>query len=245
MGEFPYRFDARLESSRRALWFAATVEYSFTVVANLAVPPLHPHAVARSLLRRQAQRVSREFLPGDVEAAQDAINAYLSDKLEADPRIAVTARVRLSLEPDIAEEVERQKLAERQRSMEEHLESVRLNILRERLVDEALGLPWWIDRYADLMFMAGDPKVKAEAVITAFRSVQTALRHEHRELIADEKDVVLARVDELLRVLEDPTTAVRAAGVLEQLVHAIHGNTRPAGISAQAREADNRSPHID
>lgn len=226
---FAHSFTTALNSARGGLRFTAVVSYDFVVPADIEAPPLHPHALTRSLLRAEAERVSQRFLPLQTEEAEDAVNGALADQLGVDPRITITGGVVLSLDAETAEYARQQALTERRIRLDEQRETARLAALRERLADDALGLTWWIDKYADLQFATGDPEAKAIAVIKAFAGVRAALRREEIDLMPKERDLVAARVDELLSALEDPDTGARAAGLLEQLVHILHTDAqRPA-----------------
>ncbi|MFJ8437098.1 hypothetical protein ACIQ9P_37965 [Kitasatospora sp. NPDC094019] len=219
-----------LSSARGELRFEAVMSYGFSVPVNVEFAPVHPHALARSLLRVEAERVSRRFPPLETAEAEDAINAKLAAPVVTDPRLTISGVVRLSLDAETTEFARQEELAERRIWLDEQRETARLIALRERLANDALGLTWWIDKYADLQFATGDPEAKAEGVIQAFTAIRAALRREQIELMSNERDLVLARVDELLTALEDPGTGARAAGLLEQLVHILHSDAHQPSV---------------
>ncbi|MFD8482311.1 hypothetical protein [Kitasatospora sp. NPDC059673] len=231
-----------LSSARGGLRFTAVVSYGFSVPVNVEIAPVRPHALARSLLRAEAERVSRTFPPLDTVEAEDAVNASLAAPVTTDPRLTISGMVRLGLDAETTEFARQEDLAERRIWLDEQRETARLIALRERLANDALGLTWWIDKYADLQFATGDPEIKAEAVIKAFTAIRAALRREQIELMPNQRDVVSARVDELLTALEDPDTGARAAGLLEQLVHILHSDAHqsPARPSRAGREPNPR-----
>lgn len=96
----------------------------------------------------------------------------------------------------------RNEAAERHR-VEETAHVARLEVLRDLLLDPGLGLVWWIDRYADLQFSAGDPKSKTESVLGPFRLVTDTLRADSASGRRDVK-TLRARVEELLSTLSGP-----------------------------------------
>lgn len=221
----PQQFTTLLKSLRASLYFTAAFEYEAVPAPGLHEPPLHPHAVARSHLREQASDITQTYLPQAWKEAEDAVNTLLSQPLCSEPRLIITAGVSLSLDTETETLSRRQEQAERQLVSADHDETVRLDLLRTRLLDPCLGLMSWLDRHTDTLNAPDHPADTAAAVIASFTAVHTALL---RDTGAQAQTaLVRARVDELLATLENPKTAQRAAQVLEQLVHIIHSEGRP------------------
>ncbi|MFG3259888.1 hypothetical protein [Streptomyces sp. NPDC048172] len=186
-------------------------------------PLLFGDVVARCLLRDAANTVSSRYpvlLPSE---AEDAVNARLSEPLRQDPRLEATGRVRLSITQDTEVLARRRAEAAAQQRLAEETETVRLELLRERLLDRQLGVVWWLDRYADLQFADGDPDEKTKSVLAAFRQVTQTLRSDTGagEGRAGEIAVLRARIDELLATFEDPATSKRAFDLLETVIATI------------------------
>ncbi|WP_158897286.1 hypothetical protein [Streptomyces hygroscopicus] len=219
-----WRFTSQLDSLRPGLRFTATITYEFSLGSDM---PYHPHATARSHLREQARRIAIKYRPLDVEDAEDAVNAALSKPLRTDPRMAISAHVSLALDERTVLIARRQEQTELDLLTADHEESVRLDLLRARMLDPRLGLLWWLDRHAGWLYAPDAPEQRTSAVLAAFRELRAALLRDQGEAPAVQSALVRARVDELLTMLEDPETAGRAAEILEQLVQIIYGKTRP------------------
>jgi hypothetical protein len=150
----------------------------------------------------------------------------LSEPLRSEPRLTITAVVNLTLDAESESLAQRQERSERQLIALEHDESVRIDLLRTRLLDPHLGLVAWLDRHTDSLWSPDAPGDRATAALASFEAIRTALLRRGNGPEQAGTALVRARVDELLATLEDPTTADRAAGVLEQLVQVIHGESR-------------------
>lgn len=217
-GKSAATFPTRLDSADRALCFEARFTFEWKLVLGTG-PLLHGDAVAQTLVRGAAAAVASQFEIFSVQAAQAAVNSALSREISTDPRLLVTGVAELSISEETAAAARGRRQAVEQLRAEEAVVTEQLEILRERLLDRRLGLAWWIHRYADLQFSAGDPAAKAKAVVAAFEALTTAMRADHADALPEEKSMIRARVDELLSALEDPVTARRAADLLEAIIH--------------------------
>ncbi|WP_307080153.1 hypothetical protein [Streptomyces canus] len=193
--------------------------------------------MAQTLMGSAAARVAKRYEVLWVEAAQAAVNSALSEEISTDPRLLVTGAAALTITEETAAAArERRRAVERLR-IEEAVITEHLEILRERLLDRRIGLAWWIHRYADLQFAAGDPAAKAEAVVAAFGTITRALGKDRADVVPDEKTMIRARVEELLTALEDPVTGKRAADLLEAIIRtlvpasALNASTSSVGVS--------------
>ncbi|MGO4747158.1 hypothetical protein AB4212_00680 [Streptomyces sp. 2MCAF27] len=152
------------------------------------------------------------------DTAETAVNRILSEEIRDDQRLCVTGQVTVVVLEDMLRAARRRcEAAERCRA-EEAVHVARLEVLRDLLLDRGLGLVWWIDRYADLQFSAGDPKTKTESVLDAFRLVFDALRTDATFRQRDANALIRARVEELLGAIQDPDTRKRAMDLLETIL---------------------------
>ncbi|MFF1688625.1 MULTISPECIES: hypothetical protein [unclassified Streptomyces] len=213
-------FLTRLESADRGLCFEARFTYEWQPVAGTG-PLLHGDAVAQTLMGGAAAAVARGYEIFSLGAAQAAVNASLSREISADPRLLVTGLADLTITEETAAAARGRRQAVEHLRAEEAVTTEQLEILRERLLDHRLGLAWWIHRYADLQFAAGDPAAKAEAVVSAFETLTRAMRADRADALPDGKSMIRARVEELLTALEDPATAQRAADLLEVIIRTL------------------------
>ncbi|MGY1435257.1 hypothetical protein [Streptomyces sp. LHW50302] len=212
------RFITRLESANHGLYFEARITYGWQRVPEQG-PLLYGDEVARSLLRDLASRICADYPVLLNREAQDAVNAELGQPICGDPRLEVTGRVRLSVADHTVAIARRRVEAAEQQRLAEAAETARLEILRERLLDQHLGPVWWVDRYADLQFATGDPKQKTKSVLDAYELIADLLRRTDPERRADDEMAALrARASELLATLEDPATRKRAGNLLEAMV---------------------------
>ncbi|MFD0032111.1 hypothetical protein ACFVJK_28300 [Streptomyces sp. NPDC127172] len=216
-------FPTRLESADRGLYFSASFTYEWHLVPDTA-PLLHGNAVAQTLLRDVAAPTAERYDVLADDAAQAAINSDLSHEIRTDPRLVVSGHVTLSVTEVMSAAARQRHHAAEQLRTQEALTTAQLEILRERLLDRGLGLVWWVDRYADLQFAAGDPADKAASVVKAFTALTDALRAQRFLALPDERSVIRARVEELLSCLEDPVTGKRAADLLEEIVRTLAPN---------------------
>lgn len=138
------------------------------------------------------------------DTAETAGNRVLSEEICDDQRLRVTGRVTVVVAEDTLLAARRRSEAAEQHRVEEAAHVSRLEVLRDLLLDGGLGLVWWIDRYADLQFSAGDPKTKTESVIGAFRLVTDALHADTTFSQHDKNALMRARVEELLGAFHNP-----------------------------------------
>lgn len=240
-GRTELSFPTVLDSADRGLHFEATCTYSWEPADTDTAPLLYGDAAARTLLRdaAAATAIGHPVLrPADAEAA---INAELSDGIRTEPRLVVRGTVTLRVSDEVLTAAHRRVRLTEEQHEKEVVETARLEALRERLLDRGLGLAWWIDRFADVQYVAGDPAARTTSVIQAYRTLADALRAESIDVQADDKSVIRARVEELLAVLEDPTTGKRAANLLEEVIRTLapEANTAMAADRRQsARTAE-------
>ncbi|MCI4061489.1 hypothetical protein MRQ36_02410 [Micromonospora sp. R77] len=137
------------------------------------------------------------------ERAEDAVNVELCrDVCDAEARIRISGSGRISV-------CRAARRAMRRRSAEEDAlhtafarETVQLRMLQRRLTDPALGLVWWVDRYADLQFAAGDPKAKVISILAAFQTLrETADDADDRD--AEPRVQIRRAAEEILNGVED------------------------------------------
>lgn len=211
------RFVTRLESADHGLYFEARITYSWQRLPEQG-SLLYGDEVARSLLRDLASDICANYPVLLNREAQDAVNAELGQPVCDDPRLKVTGGVRLSVaDHTVAIAQRRVEAAEKQR-LAAVAETARLELLRERLLDQHLGPVWWVDHYADLQFATGDPKQKTQSVLDAFELITDVLRRTGPKRRGDDEMAALrARASELLATLEDPATRKRAGNLLEAM----------------------------
>lgn len=222
---FPHAFTTRLPSGDQDIDFHARIRYELTPDPDQQ-PALHPHAVARSLLRDHCASATTAVAALDLDEANDRANEALSRPITADPRLTVTGAAEVGLRAS-ARRLARRNLAVQHRLHEaEYAQTVHLEHLRQRLTDPGLGLAWWIDQHAATLWATSRPGQSAADLVAAFDALHTAMARRSLHRRVDPATLVHARVDEILAVLEDPMIAPRAAEVLEQLVSVIHDAQR-------------------
>ncbi|WP_159073448.1 hypothetical protein [Streptomyces sp. RTd22] len=192
--------------------------YDWTPEAPQQAPLLHGDAVARSLLTEHAAKALCTYPILMAETAETAVNRRLSEEIRDDERLRVTGRSTVIVEEDTLLAARRRSEAAERHRVEGAAQVARLEVLRDLLLDGGLGLVWWIDRYADLQFSAGDPKAKTESVIGAFRLLTDALHADAAFGRHDENALMRARVEELLNAFHDPSTRSRAMDLLETVL---------------------------
>ncbi|MEU5025604.1 hypothetical protein [Streptomyces milbemycinicus] len=152
------------------------------------------------------------------DTAETAVNRILSKEIRDDQRLCVTGQVTVVAAEDMLLAARRRREVAERHHVEEAAHVARLEVLRDLLLDRGLGLVWWIDRYADLQFSAGDPKTKTESVLDAFQLVSDALHADAAFGQRDANALVRARVEELLSAFRDPGTRTRAMDLLETVL---------------------------
>jgi hypothetical protein len=215
------RFSARLSSADHGLFFEAHFRYDWKSVSSQEGLIFHGDAVARTLLREKAAALTADYPVLSADAAESAVNRALSEGIRADPRITVTGHITLAVSEHTLRTATHRAEAAESEYLREASRTARLEMLRAIMLDQGLGLVWWVDRYADLQFAAGDPRAKAESVIAAFRLVTEALRSDTARSQPDENAIIRARVEEILLALSDPQTSKRAADLLETILHTL------------------------
>ncbi|WP_413811282.1 hypothetical protein [Streptomyces sp. OE57] len=176
------------------------------------------------------------------DTAETAVNHMLSEEIRDDQRLCVTGGVTVVVTEDtLLAACRRSEAAERHR-VEEAAHIARLEVLRDLLLDGGLGLVWWIDRYADLQFSAGDPKSKTESVLGAFRLVSDALHADAAFGQGDENVLMRARIEELLDAFRNPDTRMRAMDLLETVLSLLTPESATASERAEAVEQKNLVP---
>ena len=215
--EFPHAFTTRLPSNDQGIDFHVRIGYDLTPNGDQQ-PALHPHAVARTLLRHYCGRATSAAPALDLEDANDRANQALSQPITADARLSVTGVADVSLDAAARRLARRNQAAQQRLHDAEHAQTVHLEHLRRRLTDPGLGLAWWLDQHAATLWATSHPGHTAADLVAAFDALHTAVTRRPLDARLDQTTLVHARVDEILAILEDPTIAPRAAAVLEQLV---------------------------
>ncbi|MGW1074245.1 hypothetical protein [Streptomyces sp. NPDC002537] len=226
-------FSASLESKDHGLHYRAIIRYRWRLNLDSPAPrPLSPDALARHLLREELESVARTYPLLQPAAAEDAMNSVLSQELwDHEKRLRVEGRVRIRVsKPTRGAALQRTKGEMALRSAHAR-ETVELDLLLERLTDPALGPVWWVSRYADLQFAAGDPKEKVKSVLCAFKQLQETLHTAKIDQTANEKLLVRRKIEEVFSVVEDEESLSLALQVMNRTLD--HLGVNGSGQSAQ------------
>ncbi|MFC9068737.1 hypothetical protein [Streptomyces harbinensis] len=215
-------FESRLPSLSKGLYFCGRFSSTVTLSPQCSVGTRHANAVARAMLRQKAVGITSGFHPLDFREAEDAVNAVLSLPSTVDPQLTVQAHVSICLDPDTKLLADRQLAAEQALAVAHHEKTVRLELLRDRLLDPNLGLLSWLDQHAETLNASDVTKARVDEVISAFQTLHTTLLRSGSPEPTTASTLIRARVDILLSALEDPAVATAAARVLQQLVNLIH-----------------------
>ncbi|MEU3140114.1 hypothetical protein ABZ645_12155 [Nocardiopsis alba] len=213
-GELNRKFSISIESADRGLCFEANFNYQWRIREDNEGRVLNPDAVARSLLADAVREKVSAHPVLHTNEAEWAANHQLSKQIITDRRLLVTGQVRLRTLPAVEEEARARIAAANHARLQEAAETARLEVLRDRLLTQGLGLVWWIDRYADSQFASGDPGEKTASVVEAFKTLTHALRQDSAQANSDAAALLRARMEELLTVLENP----ELASILEELI---------------------------
>jgi len=223
-GGFPWSFPARFESADPGLYFDAEISYRWSLAPDgEGAAPLHPDAVARSLLRNTAKTGVADYPLLDAADAEDAANRRLSEEIR-DGRLTVAGRVRLTVPPEAEHQARDRSAAAARLRTREAAETARIEVMRDRLLSPGMGLLWWLDRHADLSSPDGTLKERLESAIGAFQRLTDELRKETAEADPDEVVRLRARFDDLLSVFEDPEHLWIAEESLEKITAIIKAN---------------------
>lgn len=213
-GELNRKFSIPVESADRGLCFEADFNYEWRIREDNQDRILNPDAVARSLLANAIREKVASHPVLHANEAEWAANRQLSKQIITDRRLLVTGQVRLRTPLAVEEEARTRADAANRVRLQEAAETARLEVLRDRLLSQGLGLVWWIDRYADSQFTSGDPKERATSVVEAFKTLTHALRQDSTRANSDDAALLRARMEELLTVFENP----ELASILEELI---------------------------
>ncbi|MCC3774738.1 hypothetical protein [Streptomyces sp. UNOB3_S3] len=121
-------------------------------------------------------------------------------------------------------------------------ESVKLELLLDRLTDTALGPVWWVNRYADLQFAAGDPEAKVQSVLGAFAELQKTLHTAKIDQTTDEKLLVRRKIEEVFSVIEDDESLSLALQVMNRTLDYLGVRSTGAGPTAVNGKESNPAP---
>ncbi|MGQ4486801.1 hypothetical protein ACN6LM_003641 [Streptomyces sp. SAS_281] len=235
-------FSASLESGDRGLHYDAVIRYRWWLnLDSLAPRPLLPDAMVRNLLREELGGVARSYRVLDRSAAQDAMNALLSRELwDGEGRVRTEAHVRLRI-PKPTRRVALQRAEEETALRSSYArESVKLDLLLDRLTDPALGPVWWVNRYADLQLAAGDPKAKVESILGAFAELQKSLHAAKLDQATDEKILVRRKIEEVFKIIEDEESLSLVLQVMNRTLD--HLGVRRAGTGEAAVNGKESTP---
>ncbi|MFG3242155.1 hypothetical protein [Streptomyces sp. NPDC048157] len=222
---FGRHFTTRLRSADHGLLIEARFDYGWKPLTPPGVALLHGDAVARSILTDIAAASAADYPVLLVDAAEAAINRQLSHEICIDPRLSVSGHATLNVTEDTRLAATRRTVAAEHEHVREASLITRLENLRRLVLDQRLGLVWWIDRYADLQFAAGDPGAKMASVIRAFQLATDALCIDTAQNDPDDRTVIRARMEEILALLSDPQTTIRAADLLGHILHTFDPHT--------------------
>ncbi|WP_399094096.1 hypothetical protein ACGH2B_24955 [Streptomyces sp. BBFR2] len=226
-------FSACLESKDYGLHHRAMIRYRWRMNLESPAPrPLAPDGLARNLLREELGGVARTYPLLQSAAAEDAMNSALSHELwDHEKRIRVEGRVRIRVSRPIRK-VALQRIEGEMALRSAHArETVELDLLLDRLTDPALGPVWWVSRYADLQFAAGDPEEKIKSVLCAFKQLQETLHAAEIDQTADEKLLVRRKIEEVFSVVEDEESLSLALQVMNRTLD--HLGVNGSGQTAQ------------
>ncbi|MDE3723311.1 hypothetical protein PWG71_18110 [Nocardiopsis sp. N85] len=198
-----------MDSADAGLYFEASLSYGWTLEEG-AGPILHPDEVARSLLLGAVRAATAEHPVLHVDEAQSAANRELSREITTDDRITVVGHVRLGISADTEARARARHLAAERVRREEDERIMRLQVLRERVLSQDLGLVWWLERNGTSQGAAG-PAQWTRELIESHGELVAALRREHAVTETREDALLRARVDEALALVADPETAARFA----------------------------------
>jgi hypothetical protein len=231
-------FCARLPSADHGLFFHARFAYGWEQEPSSSTALLHGDAVARSLLTTRVADALVGYPVLMAETAEDMANRALSTDIRDDARLSVSGHVVVSVPKDtLAVARGRIRAAEVHRiGAAGHV--ARLEALREILLDRTLGPVWWVDRFADLQFAAGDPKAKTESVLEALRLVTEVLRADGEPARHGENALIKARIEELISAFQDPDTRPRMTGLLESVLGFFASTSVPAPSTVMVREEE-------
>ncbi|WP_088999644.1 hypothetical protein [Micromonospora echinofusca] len=185
--------------------------------------PRMPDPLARHILRETVRRIAGQYRLFEHGRAEDAVNAELCrDVCDAEARILISGSGRISVSRAARRAMRRRTAEEDALHTAFARETVQLRMLQRRLTDPALGLVWWVDRYADLQFAAGDPKAKVTSIVAAFQTLRETL-DDADDGDAEPRVQIRRAVEEILAGVEDPDTLVLAMEML-------HRTLRQAGL---------------
>lgn len=223
----------QVESADRGLHFEVVVRYSWRLSPDSEKPLLHPDAVARSLLHDAVTTVAGKYRVCQASSASDAMNRILAEPVREDSRLIVEGKATVHVPRAIRAAAKVRAREEEFLRLAQHRETVRLELLAERLSDARLGPVWWVDRYADLQFAAGDPQAKVASVLAALQNLQQTIQAAESESLTEERSRIRRKVDELFHSFDDPQTFTLAMQVVDRAIQSIGLNLPlPGDVSA-------------
>lgn len=232
-------FSVPLESRDRGLYYSALIRYEWRLNPDSEAPrPRDPEALVRDLLREDLADVARNHRLLHSAIAEDAINAVLCQVLRDDEqRVQVEGSVRIRVPKQVKKAALR--IAEEEAALRAAYarETVELDLLFDRLSDPVLGPVWWVKRYADLQFAAGDPEKKVKSVLRAFEELQEKLHAARIDQITDEKRRVRRKVDEVFRLIDDEETLSLVLKVMNGTLERVGVEPGKADLNGSGREA--------
>lgn len=217
---FAYRrsFSARLETKDRGLYYYAIVRYRWRLNSLASAPRLlTPDAFVRHLLAEVLVDLAKNYRLLDDDIAQNAMNATLSREMQDDEhRVCIEGRVQLRIRKS-------EKIIALQRIKDEAAlrtaharETVELDLLLGRLIDPSLGPIWWINKYADLQFSAGDPAEKMQSILTAFVQLRDMLNAAEIDQTTESQLLVRRKIHEVFSAIRDERTLRFALEVMNR-----------------------------
>lgn len=135
------------------------VAYTASGVLHCRTPSGEPgrkralvRAAARMALEKYASQITREYLPGQLEEAQNALALELSDWRPLDTRwpMEVKAHLTLRLEDEAAARAQAYEDALREQQLHHELYESRVTHMRDKVLGDAdTARAWWLERHRE------------------------------------------------------------------------------------------------
>ncbi len=193
---------------------------------------------SRSLLRETVEPTVQKYDVADLAAAEAAANSELSMPLGEGCRIRVEGEISLTVPQETNKLSNDLAVLEARLRLEQHHDTIRLSLLRERLADPALGLVWWMDRYADLQFATGDPEVKVKSIIGAYKTIREYLSETELQVETGDRAYVRRRIDEVFDTLGDSDALAMTLEIANRIIRKIGHETFPVTPPAPEHASD-------
>ncbi|WP_304455448.1 hypothetical protein [Nocardiopsis sp. YSL2] len=211
----------RAPSADPGLYFDVSLTYQWRITDGDR-QILHPDEVARSLLVGALGPVTAVHPVLHVQEAGWAANRALSAELDGDGRIRVAGSAHVAVSTE-TEARARARASARERVRLEQAEHVaRLEVLRETVLTQGLGLLWWLDRH-EAPGTGTDPEEWTRRLIDSYRELAAVVREDRTTAEPDGLTVLRTRMEEALAAVKDPEVAQRFAYHLEDYLKRVTG----------------------